>query len=280
LNDDRVGENADALVLLHAFKCANAAQSYRTRHPARSLVVALTGTDLYRDLRSRPSAMTTLELADRIVLLQSAGLAGLPPAIRRKCDVIHQSSVPANVSKYSRDRGFRVCVVGHLRAVKDPMRCAMAIRSLPEASGIRLDHIGGAMTEAYRKAAVREERVNSRYHWIGERTHAQTRRHIARSHLLVLTSKMEGGANVINEACVAGTPILTSRIDGSIGLLGRNHPGMFETGNTEMLRDLLIRCENDPRFYQRLCAASNRKANLFSPDRERASWRTLLNRLG
>ena len=28
---------------------------------------------------------------------------------------------------------------------------------------------------------------------------------------------MEGGANVISEACVAGTPILTTRIEGSIG---------------------------------------------------------------
>ena len=278
LKSERVGDKADVLVLLHAGKCAAAARHFRRRYPKRPLVVALTGTDLYRDLRTQRSARTSLELADRIILLQGAGLAKLAPRLRRKCHVIYQSSVPVRATRYSREREFRVCVVGHLRAVKDPMRCAIASRSLPRESKIRVDHLGRAMTDAFQRAATREQKINPRYHWLGECSHAKARRHIARCHLLVLTSRMEGGANVISEACVAGTPILTTNIDGSIGLLGANHPGMFGIGDTKSLKELLVRCENDASYYERLRRASARKAKLFEPRRERASWRDLLLR--
>jgi putative glycosyltransferase (TIGR04348 family) len=279
LKDENVGRKACVLVAMHAAKCATAVRYYRKQHPKRPLIVALTGTDLYRDLRNQRGAQNSLEVADRILLLQSAGLDLLAPHLQRKCHVVHQSSVPVMTKKFDRRRGFRACVVGHLRAVKDPMRCAIAARSLPSDSRIQIDHLGGAMTAFYQKAALKEQRINPRYRWLGERTHSQTRRHIAQSHLLVLTSKMEGGANVVSEACVAGTPILTTRIDGSIGLLGADHPGMFGVGETRSLTQLLLRCENDPRFYERLRRISIRKSNLFIPRRERENLRKLLRGL-
>ena len=98
-------------------------------------------------------------------------------------------------------------------------------------------------------------------------------------HLLVLTSRMEGGANVISEACAAGVPILASRIEGSVGLLGEKHPGMFEVGNTRELRSLLLDAENDKSFYQKLRHASIRSARQFAPRLERAAWRALLAKL-
>jgi len=55
---------------------------------------------------------------------------------------------------------------------------------------------------------------------------------------------MEGGANVISEAVVAGVPILASNISGSVGLLGRDYPGYFSVGNTDQLRELLLRAES------------------------------------
>jgi putative glycosyltransferase (TIGR04348 family) len=277
LEDARVGAEADMLILLHAAKCAAAARIYRKNYPDRPLIVALTGTDLYRDLDTQPRAHRSLELADRIVLLQRAGLSDLDPAVRRKCRVIHQSSVPVRVAGYSFDRYFHVCVVGHLRAVKDPMRCAMAVRRLPDESKIRVTQIGRAMTDHFARAALREDRSNPRYAWLGEFSHARSRKRIAQSHLLVLTSRMEGGANVISEACVAGVPILASSIEGSVGLLGRDHPGLFEVGNTKELRGLLLRAESDRKFYRRLRQASLRVAPQFAPKLEREAWRTLVN---
>lgn len=279
LGDRGIGSKADVVVLLHAAKCAAAARSYRENYPNRPLVVALTGTDLYRDLDTQPRARRSLELADRIILLQRAGLTHLAPAVRRKARVIHQSSVPVRVPRYSFDRHFHVCVVGHLRAVKDPMRCAIAVRSLPSESKIHVTQIGRAMTDHFAESALREDRTNDRYSWLGEVSHAQTRRRIAQSHLLVLTSRMEGGANVISEACVAGVPILASRIDGTVGLLGDDHPGLFEVGSTSELRDLLLRAETDGIFYPRLRRASVRRAPQFAPRLEKEAWRALMNEL-
>jgi putative glycosyltransferase (TIGR04348 family) len=279
LDDPGIGARADVLVLLHAAKCASAAQIFRKNYPHRPLVVALTGTDLYHDLERQARARRSLELADRIILLQRSGLANLAPHLRRKSHVIHQSSIPVNASRFSFKRHFHVCVVGHLRAVKDPMRCALAVRSLPADSKIRVVQIGRAMTEQFAARALREDQINDRYTWLGEFTHAKTRMRIAQSHLLVLTSKMEGGANVISEACVAGVPILASRIEGSVGLLGEKHPGMFEVGNTRALRSLLLASENDQSFYEKLRKASLEKASDFKPDLERAAWRDLLKML-
>src|SRR5262249_20103032 len=58
----------DVLVALHARKAALAVQRSRARHPERPVVVALTGTDLYRDIHHDASAQRSLELADRLIV--------------------------------------------------------------------------------------------------------------------------------------------------------------------------------------------------------------------
>jgi glycosyltransferase involved in cell wall biosynthesis len=96
---------------------------------------------------------------------------------------------------------------------------------------------------------------------------------------MVLSSRMEGGANVIGEAAVAGVPILASRIEGSIGLLGARHPGFFDVGDTHALRDLMLRSESERGFYRELKRASREAAGLFRPERERRAWRALISEL-
>ena len=93
---------------------------------------------------------------------------------------------------------------------------------------------------------------------------------------MVISSLSEGGANVISEAAVAGVPVLASRIDGNVGLLGADYPGYFPVGNTEALARLLKRLEGDPHFVARLDQALARRAPLFRPEREIAAWRRLL----
>jgi glycosyltransferase involved in cell wall biosynthesis len=90
---------------------------------------------------------------------------------------------------------------------------------------------------------------------------------------------MEGGANVISEAIVDRTPIIASRIPGSIGLLGADYPGFYPFGDTAALRDLLLRAETDKAFYRDLRSRCAKLPPLFQPARERTAWRRLLSEL-
>src|SRR6185503_866837 len=216
------------------------------------LVVALTGTDLYRDLPGSIRARQVLEWAWRIVVLQRLAIDELPQALRARARVIHQSARAAGRRPARRKGAFEVCVLAHLRAVKDPFRAAEASRLLPPSSRVRVLQVGGALDAAMGRRARREEAVNPRYRWLGEVPRWKALRVLARSRLLVLSSFLEGGANVISEALAASVPIVSSRIPGSIGLLGRDYPGYFPPGGTRALARLLRKAEADPAFYRRL----------------------------
>jgi putative glycosyltransferase (TIGR04348 family) len=273
------GKRCDVLVALHARRSAEAVFVYRRRFPEAPLIVALTGTDLYRDIRRSQRAERALEAADHIVALQPLAVDELQPHLRGKLRVIYQSAerFPGQVR---RSRAFfDVCVAGHLRAVKDPFRAAYAARKLPENSRIRILHAGAAMDATMTRKAQAEETRNSRYRWLGPLSRARTRRLIAQSRILVLPSRMEGGANVISEAVVDGTPVIASHIPGSVGLLGERYPGYFPVGDTAALTRLLVRAESDNGFYGSLQAHAERLAPLFRPAEERARWTELLGQL-
>ena len=89
---------------------------------------------------------------------------------------------------------------------------------------------------------------------------------------------MEGGANVISEAIVNGTPVVASRIPGSVGLLGADYPALYPAGDTAALRDLLLHADSDPAFYRTLRSHCAALAKQFHPSRERAAWRSLITR--
>ena len=170
-------------------------------------------------------------------------------------------------------------VVGHLRTEKDPFRAALAARRLPPASRVTIVHLGGAHDPAWAETAEAEMRDNPRYVWLGDLPAARVRRLMARARLMVLSSIMEGGANVISEALVSGLPVLASRIDGSVGLLGEAYPGYFPVSDTAALAVLLDRAEREPGFLASLDAACAARAPLFTPERERASLGRLLAEL-
>lgn len=269
----------DLLVALHAKRSASAVYRYSSAYPGKPVVVALTGTDLYRDIQRSVPAQRALERATRLLALQPLAAEELPEHLRGKLRIIYQSVEQTAGAARPPSRTFQVCVVGHLRHVKDPFRAALSVRKLPGESRIRIVHAGSAMTRAMERRARAEEERNPRYCWRGGIPRLKTRRLIASSHALVLSSRMEGGANVISEAVVDGTPIIASRIPGSVGLLGEDYPGFYETGNTEELRGLLLRAETDAAFYQDLRARCARLAPLFDPQRERFAWDALLAEL-
>jgi glycosyltransferase involved in cell wall biosynthesis len=138
---------------------------------------------------------------------------------------------------------------------------------------------GGALTSAFAVRARREMRNNPRYRWLGELPRAGARALIARSRLLVLSSRMEGGANVVSEALALATPIVASRIDGTVGQLGRDYPGYFEVGDSRGLSALLLRSEREPSFFRELGRCCARLAPRFSPEQERAALAALMREL-
>jgi putative glycosyltransferase (TIGR04348 family) len=273
------GRRFDALIVLHARRGAEAARSFCAAFPDRPLIVALTGTDLYGDLpRGDAAARRSVELADRLVVLQCAALDALAPPLRAKAAVIYQSVAPIARPAHRRrsPRFFEVAVVGGLRRVKDPLRAAYAARLLPADSRIRVTCVGPAIEPSYAERAVHEARRNPRFRWIGSVSYRRARAIVARSDLVALTSRSEGGANVIAEALVEGTPVISSRIDGSIGMLGANYPGYFPAGDTRALAALLSRVERDERFRTALTRAGAALAPRFSPAAERTAWERLL----
>jgi putative glycosyltransferase (TIGR04348 family) len=273
------GQNADLMVALHAWRSAESIVDFASLYPTRPLLVALTGTDAYRFIHSHPdTTIQSIRLAHRLVGLHDRIGDVLPPDQRHKMHVIYQSAEPVG----SRDpyrRSFHVSVIGHLRDEKDPLRPALAARELPASSRIQVHQYGKAHSPEWAGRAQQEAESNPRYHWHGEIPRYRLRQVYRRTHLVVLPSLMEGGANVISEAVVAGVPVVASDIDGSVGLLGRDYPGYYPVGDEHALRELLIGLEAEPLLLANLEEHCDRLRPNFAPQRERNAWAELLRSL-
>ena len=273
------GGRADALIALHARKSAQSVRASRELHGERPVVVALTGTDLYRDIHRDRAAQESLELADLLIVLHPGGAAELPARLRPKVRVVPQSAPAPRRKPAPSPRSFEVAVVGHLRREKDPLRAALAARLLPASSRIRIVHAGRALTGELRRAARLEQRENPRYRWLGELPRWKARALIGRARLLALTSEMEGGANVVSEAVAAGTPVLASRIPSMEAIFGSSYPGLFPFGSTRALARLLSRAEREPAFLSELASRSRALRPALSPAREKAALRGVVAEL-
>jgi len=254
----------DLLVVLHAGKCHDAAIEFKRRHPSGKLIVGLTGTDIYP--APGEAALESMRFADALIALQSQAPEQIPIELRKKTHVIVQSAEQIISGTEKNADGFRVCVVGHLRNVKDPLLTAKAARLLPAESKIQVFHAGGILEPEYEALVESEMAENPRYHWLGEQSPEETSRLLATSQLMVLSSHSEGGGRVVGEAIVHGTPVLSTRIDGIVGLLGEDYPGFYPVGDAESLATLLQRCETDHEFFAHLQSTAD--PALFSPETE------------
>jgi putative glycosyltransferase (TIGR04348 family) len=261
------GRPVDALVALHARRSAATIAAYRERFPEGALAVVLTGTDLYRDLPGSVEARQSLDLADRIVVLQDDALRKLTPAWRRKAQVIFQSA-PALEPRAKPARRLSCVAVGHLRPEKSPQTIWDAVPRLPADVAVEIRHIGAALEPGLGERARECAAADRRYRYMGGLTHARTRSAMRSAHLLIHPSIMEGGANVIVEAIMGGTAVLASRMSGNVGMLGRDYPGYFRVGDAAGLARLIAKASRDAGFLRSLARACRKRRALFRPEAE------------
>lgn len=268
---DWQGEACDVLLALHARRSHAAIMRYRAAHPQGALLVALTGTDLYGDLPAGNAQVPqSLVAADRLIVLQPDALNHLDRASRRKARVVIQSATALKPMR-KKPGILNVVVVGHLRREKDPRTVYAAAHLLDADLPIHISHIGDALDEQFAKEARRLAEQRPQYRWIGALPHGLTRSAIKRAHVLVHPSILEGGAHVVIEAAMSGTPVIASRMSGNVGLLGADYPGYFEVGDARALATLLQRALLDRAFYRQLCTATAKRTRLFTPAQERRS---------
>lgn len=268
----------DLLVALHARKSHQALAAYRASFPDARAVLALTGTDLYRDIHHSAEAVASLELAQRLIVLQEEGRNEIAPALRERVRVIHQSAV-ARAPHRPPLKVFRISVLGHLRHEKDPLRAAYALRHLGSDLPVEVVQAGGVIESEYAGEARRLMSEDARYRWIGELAHWKALRLLAASHVLVVSSRMEGGAHVISEAIAHGVPVFASDIPGNRGMLGPDYSGYFELEDERAIAALVRRAHDDAAFLPELSRAIAQRRPLFSPEREMDCWRALLGEL-
>lgn len=271
----------DVLLALHARRSADSIAAWADRHPDRTLIVALTGTDLYRDIATDASAQHSLKVAHRLLVLQDNGPNELPIDLRTKCRVVFQSCSSRQPLLKTR-RHLRVVVVGHLRSEKSPRTVLEVARLLSPEDGIRIDHLGNALDPELGRAAQSTMAECPHYRWWGGVSHAQARGHIQRAHVLLHPSQMEGGAHVIMEAVTSGTPVLASEVPGNIGMLGHDYGGYFPWGDAARAAALLRECRQalrlntTPNLLSQLHAQCELRAPLFAPQREAQTLRELV----
>ena len=264
--------STDLLLALHARRSAESIAAWADARPGQGLVVALTGTDLYRDIQTDTAAQRSLALAQRLIVLQEQGPLALPEPLREKCCLVFQSSTP-RATLVKTTRHLRAVVVGHLRAEKAPHTVWNAVRLLAPDEGVQIDHLGNALDPALGEAARQTQTDCPHYRWLGGVSHASARDRIQRAHLLLHPSAMEGGAHVIMEAVLSGTPVLASRVAGNVGMLGADYAGYFPPGDAAALVRLLRACRADiaasDGMLTRLQAQCVLRAPLFQRDAER-----------
>ena len=255
----------DLMIALHARRSHASIRKFSEAHPDRPLVLALTGTDVYRDIRTDRDAQESLELATRFVVLQPKAIEELPRRLQTKAHVVYQSC-STRLKHQPVKRKFRLCVIGHLRDEKDPLRAMHALEHL--SGDLELIQVGDSLDDQLAEEARRAMRSDKRYRWLGSVSHARALKLLASSHAMVISSRMEGGANVVSEAIRIGVPVIASNISGNIGLLGAKYLGYYTLGDEKALATLIERARRDQRFYRSLKRQLAKLRPMVSPANE------------
>ena len=274
------GGDAGLLIALHAYRSHQSIVAFKKQYPSRPIVLILTGTDLYRDIENHNEVIQSMEIADQLIVLQSAAIDSIPTILRHKAQVIYQSvEIDIDNGDSITKDDFLVSVIGHLREEKDPFCAVRSLPLLPSDSKITVQHLGQAMNSQMKDLADNFNATIDRYQWLGEVSRADALKVLSQSRLMVISSRMEGGAHVVSEAIALGIPVIASDIPGNRGLLGEDYPGYYPVADENALATLLYRAEKEPTFYASLQKHIDLRRELITPAREKQSIHELVSGL-
>lgn len=312
------GQEAHCMIALNARRSAGAVMEFRDAWPKGKVIVILTGTDINHPsaMDKESDNVQTMEAADYLVVLHEGSLVSVPEHLHQKCKVIHPSvqwpdgfDVLSSQSEHQHEFAdpsqldrLNIIMAGNLRAEKNVGLALAACAMLPEDSPVLLQLYGDAEviehSEGYGAGCEEVEGLQQPvgdlslqmlqatagplpFLWRGKLSHADLLTMMAGADLLLNTSSQEGGSNAICEAICLGLPVLASRIDGNVGMLGPGYGGYFDQGDASGLASLLTRCAEEPSYLAQLQQQVQERAALYQLDRESESWLKLLaERLG
>jgi glycosyltransferase involved in cell wall biosynthesis len=270
---------ADVLIALHARKSAHFIDDFLVSSPRGKVIVYLTGTDLYDEIPSGCGiCVHSMERADALTVSQEASLKSVPAKYRSKAVVAHKSiELPKDFSQelVADEGGSKLFIcVGHLRAVKQPFMAVEALQGLDES--VRLVLLGDAVDEVSGGVARRWQSEDARFEWLGGLSHVEALKWMQRSLVTINTSLVEGGANSVGESIVLGVPVLASKIEGNVGMLGEDYGGYFGVDSKEELADLMRRVLHDEDFLETLLKQVKARGEFFLRENEMRDWMKLL----
>lgn len=268
----------DILVALNPVRCS----SYLEDLPLSEtpLIVVLTGTDIYNELKKKPNFYRHLESARVLIGLHPGITEEVPERYRSKLRVIVQSapnqkSRPQNNILYG-----QAIFIANLRYFKRPMTVFAAACALNENVNINITHIGDIVDDEYHFWSQPEfHKTVPRYNWLGAKTREDTASALASSDVMLIASSTEGGSNVQSEAISAGVPIISSRNRCVESLLGSDYPGLFDTDNHHQLACLIEKFFVDHSFRELLKSNVSRASYQFSYDLEVEKWKNVIQEI-
>mgnify|MGYP001473096675 CR=1 FL=1 len=265
--------DTDVLITVHALKSAEAVIRASEQRPDIRIVTLLAGTDIYPNFAPPQTAQAALRRADALIALQPRALEVLPEELRAKARTVVQSATALSAPRPAQ---FSAIVLAHLRPVKQPLLALSAVEQVPAEVPIQLTLAGAQIDSEYSQEVMAAVAQSSRANWVGPLTRRASKLMLSSSHVCIVPSSAEGGANVVSEAIAAGTPILCSAIPGNTGLLGDDWPGMFAAGDDRGLAKLLTKAASDRAFFDELCLQTRALQPMVAPATERAAWREIL----
>lgn len=275
INTDMPPE-ADVMIALHATKTLAASRRFKTQCPNGKLIIYLTGTDLYKDQpTNNPEFYEALNLADTLVISQPASLDSIPNCYKEKTHLVPASVMLPPEKHVSSPPSSSIALVGHLRPVKNPFLMNQALDQLTDLD-VHAYTLGAALEPNMITEVNLWQQKDHRFQWLDDVEHAEALSWMRQVDFTLNTSHSEGGSNAVTESIVLGTPVLASRIEGNVGLLGRDYLGYFEPGNSSELAKLINKALTDQNFSEQLTQQIKELQPRFATQKETEGWLSII----
>ena len=260
-------------------------------HP-RPIIASIRGNDALtlKDMPfTRASVLTALRRADWVTSVNQAYL----DLVSADVDIAGRASVIRNGVKQSPEaaapwvlgpdnRGV-VGLVGNLRKVKDIPLLVRGYAAIPGHLRRRLI-LAGAFSERdeeeWTQCLIEEFGLASQVSLTGGFRQPEVFSYLRSMHVYVQSSAFEGLPNALLEAAAIGLPLVATAVGGMKEVLTHEQTGLLVPhGDSVALGAAITRILADDDLAQHLSRGARALAGQLSPERERAEWLALYDRL-